>query len=263
MPFVPKHEARISLDQYGGIASDIMAVNTPVADGFMRVSDLRKDIVIVKKPEQRVADYDQIGDVKVGKLLRVPRLHRGQTTSGLSHDSDAWYIELDDQAIARKASEKTSPTQKFDELFTKQFKGEVNERIKEILLREKVVGQGYSFLLGSFNYCLAVALPTGVGVSFIEHPQLMQNPEAVLGIAFAAFQFNMIANFAGMAGNKFREVLSRQLGDEDSSVLTHTFHRRNIFELPLPMIPVDRAIRGRAYIAMHGDKIIQSEKPTA
>lgn len=40
-----RHYKAIHLDTYRGVARDLMHLNNPVADGFMRVSDMRDDAV--------------------------------------------------------------------------------------------------------------------------------------------------------------------------------------------------------------------------
>jgi hypothetical protein len=69
-----KHQFGIHLDTYNGIASDVMELNAPVADRFMQVSDMRGDIVVIRKPQDRVLDYDDVGFVRVAKFLKMPRL---------------------------------------------------------------------------------------------------------------------------------------------------------------------------------------------
>lgn len=97
-----KHPRRISIDSYNGVAGGgIMELNNPIADGFMRVSDMRSDVVIMKKPQDRIRDYDDIGFVKVA--------------------DDVWYIAVNDQDLADKVARQAGDDRKFDERFVDAF----------------------------------------------------------------------------------------------------------------------------------------------
>lgn len=71
--YKPTHPQTMSLE-YRGIASDIMELDAATADGFMRISDMRLNVIITKKKPNRTREYDQLGSVKVAKTLGVPSL---------------------------------------------------------------------------------------------------------------------------------------------------------------------------------------------
>src|SRR3989344_3485850 len=99
-----KHHRRVSLDEYRGAARDLMELNDPVADGFMQTADMRGDIVIVQKPQDRVIDYDHIGSVRVAKSVGMPRLdmwNRNDMVQTIK-ENDTWYIAVNDQELAQR-----------------------------------------------------------------------------------------------------------------------------------------------------------------
>ncbi len=57
-PYEFKSPHRMTLT-YSGIASDIMELDDPTADGYMGVTDARTDIVIERaQPHRKIFDYD-------------------------------------------------------------------------------------------------------------------------------------------------------------------------------------------------------------
>lgn len=236
-PFEPKSDYAVTLEEYNGIASDLMEVNEVVADGFMSVADMRRDIVIISKQPQRTMDYDQLSHVKVGRQLKIPRFGRRQdSTVDVTSDEDAWYIGVDDQTIARRADDKRGNT-KFDELFTSDFTKEVNKGIKKALVKEKLFnGEEHNW---NFYYSyFATALTLGYGISDI----MANKPIEIL------MQYISSQAFVSVLNRTF--TLSKGLRNEP-------FVRPSFKECILPPIPVDRLARGVIYIANHGSKIIE------
>ena len=241
-PFEPKSDYAVTLEEYNGIASDLMEVNEVVADGFMSVADMRKDIVIVSKQPQRTMDYDQLRHVKVGRQLKIPTFGRRQdSTVDVSSDEDAWYVGVDDQAIARRVDDNRGK-QRFDELFTADFTKEVNKGIKKALIREKV-SNGEN-LDSNFIYSY---LMTFIGIKYSIEDILSKDP-AGLVITYLIFQ---------TGANVWNKQFSS--GEHNSS---ESFVRSSYKECLLPAVPFDRMARGVIYIANHGSKIIEgpSEK---
>ena len=237
--FEPKSEYEVTLEEYNGIASDLMEVNEVVADGFMSVADMRRDIVIVSKQPQRTVDYDQLSHVKVGRQLKIPHWGSRQDSSvDVTSDEDAWYIGVDDQTIARKVDDKRGKA-RFDELFTTDFRREVNKGIKKALIKEKVFNGGYRDFTFFYSYLMTIMASTNA----IE--DIVNKDPASLAISYLTFQslptlWNRYSSFIGVS---------------KSSV---PFVRPSLKECILPPIPVDKLARGVIYIANHGSKIIDN-----
>jgi hypothetical protein len=238
-PQLYKNETIIRLDQYGGIARDVMSVNVPVSDRFMSVADVRRDIVVVQKMEERARDYDQIGDVRIGKILSVSRFNRRERLFDLRSDHDAWYIGIDDQTIARRTNEKKKQDDNFDVLFTEKFQREVNSGIRKILLKEKLLNGGYYDILLTLGYLSA-------GFFALNFAQMFERSAAENVIKFASEE--MWAFIYNVTANKAR------------SLQKDPFARRTLKECVLPVVPVDRLARGMLYLGMHGDKFIDRPK---
>lgn len=174
-----KHNKQISLEQYRGIASDIMELNNPITDGFMETSDMRGDIVIVQKPNQRVMDYDGVGNVRVTKNLQMPRLdlRKGNNASETERDDDGvWFIAVNDQAladeVARDRNLAGNGKNNFDERFVVAFRAEVNKGLKTCLKREKLLNSG------NYNYSFIVAY---LGTSSWLYPSIITAKNVIDG----------------------------------------------------------------------------------
>jgi hypothetical protein len=262
--YQPNPRNSITLDRYTGVASDIMRVNEPVADGFMRVSDLRKDIVIVKSAEERAETYDQIGNTRVATALIFGNRTQRPSLSGLSYDGDAWYVHINDSRLSRHATENMTPDKKFDEVFTEGFTNEVNAKIKELLVREKIIGQGYEPLHTLYSYLPFMLVPAGI----LQNPESMQivlsKPDSTGILAAFIYSLSTCLNAASTGVNETMRLFWRALGgskQDEPNHFNHPFIRqgmRGLLEAPLSTVPVDRVLRGALYLQMHGNKMIQA-----
>lgn len=266
--YQPTHDTQISLDEYRGVASDIMSVNPPVADGFMRVSDLRRNIVVVQRAEQRVVNYDQVGPVKTGKILNIPIFERTPASSEISYDEDSWFISVDDQTLARRSSEETGKgSKKFDEVFTAQFQKEINARIKQLLLREKIIAQGDDPGLTFYGYLPIAIIPAAILTDPEVMPALLEKPGNLLAALALVYGFSSITNISStIVTESFSYLLDKLDSDRKRPRhFNHPFIRKGakgFLQAPLPSIPVDRLIRGRLYLAQHGKEIISTPNTT-
>lgn len=139
-----KHAHRISLDGYRGVGHDLMHLNDPVADGFMRVSDMRSDIVVTQKPQDRALDYDEIGFVRVGKFLNLPRMElwHGDGIVDIKKEDDIWLVAINDQALANKVARSNDGRRKFDDLFIEDFRDALIRGSIQCLKNEKILNNG-------------------------------------------------------------------------------------------------------------------------
>ncbi len=140
-----KHSTHISLDPYRGIANGIMDINNPVADNFMRVSDMRRNIVVVGKRPKRTYEYEELGPVRVGKLalLKFGTLEDNEGSSIGKNDED-WVIAINDRAMWNQLPQDKSLKIKQGQ-FVQLFKDEVRKGAIHCLIREKILnGDVYS-----------------------------------------------------------------------------------------------------------------------
>lgn len=262
-PYKNRHSKSISLDAYKGIASDLMELNAPVADGFMRVGDMRNDIVIVQKPRERVSNYDQIGNVRVAKFLQLPRLElwRGDTTLQTRREEDVWFVAINDQELADKVARAETNGKKFDDRFVDAFKKEVGRGLTNCLRREKLLNGGrYDAAFGIGYYSL-------IFYDLLFFPAILAsavsgyaNPDTVLkgigGLAIMQTVHNTI-NLSWAVANYLQDKLfgpDRYTGI--GPIYNEPFVKHSPVELVLPVVPLDRLIRGSLYLGKHGKKLI-------
>lgn len=262
-----KHNKRIYLDSYNGVASDLMELNDVIADGFMRLSDLRSDVVITQKPHARVVDYDQVGFVRVAKVLSLPRLDFWKR-DGLRHtrkDGDVVYIAIDDQKLADEVA-RADNTGRFDDAFIERFRQEVEDGLRGYLKKEKLLNGGkynYGFALGYLGF-LSYNLVMGPGLLAA---QIASGADPALSIvrsvgivAVANTTCNTLNLFgAGMSYLRNKYIGPTRFYQSPMPDYNDPFIKHSVWELPMPPVPVDRLIRGLQYLDKHGEKLIEKE----
>lgn len=262
-----KHHMHISFDEYRGVARDIMELNDPVADGFMRVSDMRGDVVIVQKPQERVRDYDDIGFVKVAKFLKMPRMDfwGGNHLVQVKKDNDVWYVAVNDQDLADQVS-RTDDKRKFDDKFVEAFRGEVNRGLVACLKREKLLNSGkynVAFLTGHIDLganAVLLSLALSLGVITKDPAVLTIATTYVLAQSGLINLLNNSLNWSHTENNPLNKYLSAAPSNLPSSKgvsYDEPFVKHSLPEYLLPTVPVDRLARGMLYIGKHGDKLIE------
>lgn len=102
----------------------MLEVNPPIADGFMKVSDIRRDVRITNKFDNRTIDYDQVGTVRVGKLLKLPTLTswKKDALTDMRKEEDAWVLAVNDQELARGVARNNNKGSKFEDAYKMHFK---------------------------------------------------------------------------------------------------------------------------------------------
>lgn len=265
-----KHAQRMSLDGYKGVANDLMELNDPVADGFMRVSDMRNDVVIIQKLQDRVRDYDEVGFVRVAKFLKMPRLDFWHTDGLIEtrREDGVWLVAVNDQELADKVARSNDGKKKFDDLFVEAFRGEISRGLANCLKREKLLNGG-KYNLGFFMSYQALmvydlfTIPT-IAVAKIASGDGVLDTTLRVSEIYVAFNaaYNVI-NLAG-AGLRFaRDAMMRKMdmpeipGHEyPLPRFDEPFIKHSLPEIIAPTIPLDRLIRGSLYLHRHGNKII-------
>lgn len=263
-----KHPRAIHLDTYNGVACDLMELNEPVADGFMRVSDMRGDVVILRKPQDRVRDYDEIGFVRVAKLLKLPRLDFWKNSNGLvqtRREGDVWYVAVNDQDLADKVARMDGDTRKFDDRFVEAFRDEVKHGLVSCLRREKLLNSGqYNFgFLVAYHGLLGYDLLCGA--SFLAIAVLDRNISVAANAIAIAASSNTLWNTFNLFQVGMTYVNKRLFGPQNFARsfdpnFNDPFIRHSLPELVMPPVPIDRIMRGNMYLDKHGDKLITHTK---
>lgn len=269
--YQPRHAQRITLDNYQGVANGIMELNEPVADGFMRVSDMRADVVVVSRQRDRVLDYDELGPVRVAKLLRLPRIgswsHHGLVS--VMRENGAWYIGINDQELTGQVARSNDSTEKFEDLFIDRFKVELTKGLRECLKREKLLNSGRynaSFLFTWYIFATheAVLYPAieALRISAGHNPLDVTGSILIL-YALTHSIFNTMNLGICRVSKVFdiidRKLFKKQLQEAGSYLRTDwmdPFVKHHLLELLAPPVPVDRLLRGHIYLNRHGQKLI-------
>jgi hypothetical protein len=250
-----RHLEIITLAGYTGIASGAMQLNEPVADGFMRVADMRKNIVVVKRGEPRVVSYETLDDVVVGKMVSMKMGGRNQRSDVMSTNwGDDWTIEIDDQALWKKVANTDSVSNtKPEERFIEAFRDEVRKGTREFLWQEKIFNNGgYSPLVTS-SYATSGVIASLEVIHGAAAYLVGANPTE-----FAVNSAIFVAT-GDLIGNTLNWCLPRifasraKLYNMDPNM---PFVKRSFPDFVMPTVPVDRLVRGLAYDAMHGAKLI-------
>ncbi len=264
-----KHHKVVSLDEYRGVARDIMEVNHPVADGFMQTADIRGDIAIIQKPQDRAIDYDQIGTVRIAKFLQMPRMDVWNRNNIVQtrKESDTWYVAVNDQELAQHVS-RSNEGGNFDKAYVDAFQQEVNKGIKDVLKREKLLNGGeynIAFLSSYWTFLTKdlLLLPL-VEMETLLHsssPVEVLHGTATVAALYAGANaaFNVLNLFAvGWGKLRDKAIGGRDLLYKGISYPEYDdpFIRHSIPELLLPTVPVDRLTRGMVYLKDHGRDLI-------
>lgn len=268
-----KHRTRVSLDEYRGVARDIMELNAPVADGFMQTADMRGDIVIVQKPQERARDYDQIGTVRVAKFLQMPRLdvwNRNNTVQTRKED-DTWYVAIDDQELAQNVARSPDGTGKFNDRYVNAFQQELKKGMKDVLKREKLLNGGeynFAFLVSYHNFLVhnLLTLPLLELEILLQSSNIAQAADgtAKIAVAYAGVNaaFNGFNLFCSLVGNFLEKKggISRDKRMIRDADFEEPFIRHSIPEYIMPTVPVDRLLRGMKYLRDHGNELVEQVK---
>lgn len=262
-----RHAQKISMDSYGGISSGRMELYDPTADGFMRVADMRRDIVIAQKGQSRTYDYDQFGPVRVAKILEIPRIGRGEDGFLRTHkENDTWLIEIDDQKLWKEVSKGEGTFRQREDQFTDRFRNEVLKGIGKSLVEEKLFNGGiYSpaTTIGVASLLVSYPMPAMIELSTIalgKHT-LELDVISIVHIATAHLVLNTLSWLFAIVDQKQSRPFDlpakinwvRALPNKQEPWVRHKFP-----EFFMPPIPVDRLLRGAVYLKSHGNNLIQT-----
>ncbi|MEO6508464.1 MAG: hypothetical protein ABIO02_00770 [Patescibacteria group bacterium] len=268
-----KHPKHIELD-YRGVASDLMEVNNPVADRFMSVGDMRYNIVVTSLRSDRVIEYDQLGNTRIGKWIEVPRLRKKNPLLNVGKKDDVWNIAINDQILADEVLRDERKGAKFDEEYVNRFQEKVVEGIQNVLLKEKLLNGGnwsftvsYSYIQTLTKDLMLLPLIAGYEVGTGRIDEVL----TTLGV-FASWNalingLNLIAIGMAKGMQKIDEKLADLSGERRKSVYRNLFTsdfnepiiKHSLPDYLLPPVPIDRVIRGSIYLKKHSKEFISSE----
>lgn len=259
-----RHAQRMSMNSYDGIASGRMQLDDPTADGFMRVADMRRNIVITRRGQSRTYDYDQVGPTRVAKILEIPRIGRGENGALRTHrEDDTWLIEIEDQKLWKEISEGEGTFEQKEDRFVDRFREEIVTGTTKFLLEEKLFNGGIfspAVVMGGLSvihYALPV-LAEAVTIASGRHT-IAVDISSVISVACNHLLFNGIAWMLTQRqplGGGFEQMLPNWYHLVPDS--REPFIRNNPLEILMPVVPVDRLIRGGVYLKSHGDELIQT-----
>ena len=258
-----KHPKAIYLDAYNGVACDLMELNKPAADRFMQVGDMRGDIVIVQKPQDRVRDYDEIGFIRVAKFLKIPRLdlwHNENELLQTKKEDGVWYLAINDQDLANQVVRAEGDNRKFDDRFVDAFRNQVRSGLTAILRREKLLNGGEYDLSFLFAYYGLIKNDLLVGPILVAGALLSEEPWSTaktLGVIAAANAIwntgNLLLAGITWADKKMFGIPKINLNTPD---FNYPFVKHSVVDLVMPPVPVDRLVRGLHYLNTRGNELI-------
>lgn len=266
-----KHPFRIHLDTYHGVASNLMELNEPIADRFMQVVDMRGDVVIVQKPQERVRNYDDIGFIRVAKLLKMPRLDRWSDGDGIlqtKKEDGIWYIAINDQDLAERIAREPGNNRRFDDRFIVAFQAETTRGLAACLRREKILNGGnYNFgFLANYHTLLAWDLP--YSLYFLTKSVMTADPELAARTVVAVMLFNVSGNVLNLFGAGMNWIDEKKLSRPNIPFkpglvpqFNDPFVKHHWADLIMPPVPLDRLIRGSCYLHHHGKELIKASSP--
>lgn len=223
----------INFGSYYGVALDHLQLNTQVADGFVRVSDLRYPI----------------------KITNRPQLERDNILSRSHKEDDKWQIAVNEPRLISQAKEGKNNYPNFQASFVSTVVREMGK----CLTGEKLHNGGdIRFgMLYAYISCILVDLGM-VPISIWGGVASEADLTSIVSMAFTTIVLNhLMTNFgivfeAGV--NEVERKILRRSSDH-LSFFNNPFVRHSIPELLLPPVPIDRLVRGHLYLRKHGDKM--------
>lgn len=248
-------EPRQIFNKRTGNLSQTTTLNNEVIADFMRVSDLRLDVVIEdsdKMPERNAVSVgsDILAWRSIAPLsdltkvvFRPKKFHQTEIADGryriLIHDR---IIDDDIQKRGFQGQED------YADKYLARLNGEVKKGLAETIRREKL-GLRNQFA-NYFVYFLALGyLPLNVNLG----------PQAVAGSLASLFFIvhPLLAHNSNITAQRLQQLREfRSLFPDLHISLPPSVNPRSWKEAFLPVVPVDKWIKGRRFLAKHGTELI-------
>lgn len=264
-----RHKTSITLDHYKGVGSGVMELNDPIADGFMSTADMRNNIVIVKKYHDRVQDYDQVGHIRVAKMLKLPdiNLWDADKTISTKKEGDTFLIAVDDQEISQRVANRNDGKKSFEELFVADFQKEVRRGLSNCLKREKILNGGSYGLVFLTSYHFTglfdiYALPAVTFYDFQTGGDPLIDAGRTLAVYGGIHLISNTVNWLWVGLSKTSDMINPY---PLRTRLTHSddnepFVKRSPADFLMPSVPLDKLLRGELYLKGKGRKLITYNK---
>lgn len=234
-------------------------VNEEAAEKFMRVSDLRRDIVIVdsgKKPEANTVAVksDTLAFRAVAPISELTKIVLKPKQFHETEIVDNQYIvSIHDRIIDDDIRKKNyQDREDYENQYLRRLKHEVKDAAAEVLFAEKL-----GFSDQKINYFLY----------FPQIPILLANIPSKNVSAFVA-ELGLIAflhSFLNARDNMriIKYKILQKYADTVSPGYRVTvppwINSRSWQQIFYPVVPIDRWIKGRRFLAEHGEELISSK----
>lgn len=237
-----------------GIMSETTAVNDEVATRFMKVSDLRRHIVIVdsgKEPEKNAVavSSDTLAWRSVAPISELAKIvHRPRRYHQVETDGDVNIVSIHDKVIDADIRKTTySNKEEYEQRFLERLQTEVKSAVIGILFEEKLGFREQrhdwiTYLIGS-PVLLSV-------VSSGDYWNLVK---------FGVLEFGLLHPFSNMAEvREFKkwEEFNRFSGN---SFIPPDVNPRSWKKSFYPLLPVEKWAAGRLLLAQHGNELIAAK----
>jgi len=252
----PEPPYRQIINRRSGNLSSTTKLNKPVADEFMERTDMRRWIIVEDSDKLSEASAVAVGsDVLAWRAIKPfnelfaqtfksQPLHTLVRKDGDPKENNHWLILTHERIIDQKVRDK-SPADRSE--YGKQFLQLLNKAVKsglaEALFREKL-GPDQALTYGGY-FLWGSALSVGL---------LNNGSEAFLPWALHFYEINVSVNLCSGILRLMQNVIPQPLRGEDMRQLY--FMRSNLKEAWLPLLPIDKWVLGRLYLAHHGNNFI-------
>lgn len=261
-----KTKPRISMSSYRGVGDGLFKINEPIADKFMDAADLRSNIFIVQKPQQRARTYLGTGDTMTfnRRKMKEPTINPDKVVQVVGEGGD-WLVMLDDQRMADAAARKNDGTKKLEDLIFPDFKTNVKAGLTSALIKEKALnGENYNTIFWyswgiQAIHAANIFIPRiEVNVPYFNIPEMSGVAGGVEHAALVLLSNTIVNSTLKMSDYLHYLEKVRGIKSEDS-YMPNSFVKKSAKEWVFPAVPVHRLARGYAYLNGKGRNIVTKD----
>lgn len=241
------------LYQRGGTLSQTTQLNEECAQGFMSTADMRHDIRITdsdKKPEYNSfpVSSDTLAARRTEWIKNLNLQFREDPLHTFICDDDGYEIQVHERVIDQKIRDGHYVDRSdYNEQFIKMINQETKRGLSQALFHEKL-RLGDERLRTKYLFNALILMVNGYSVAMSPTPE-----QIAISASLYYLTYNVPLNIAGYFHHKYTQATNQFLG---TNIPTPADCRRNISEVFLPNIPVDRWARGKFYLLKHGNNMV-------
>ena len=243
----------ISLEPYiagGGVLGERLAL-TPRAERFMQVADVKRPVLIERGSIPGDKQVVSMGEVAAFKKVVSPHelvalITNRHSNSLLIRYPDRYVIKVDDQALIQRQNEKLNAPFSPD-VYVGDLSHEVSGALSSLLVKEKLRMPRY--WAGTHVMMLGATPLLAMDIAIYVNKPTLENAGAIGGLFGLFFFMNAYMNGVSKYSPDFPEMLQLQ-GDD------HIL-RSYIPAFFLPVVPIDKLLRGKLFLAQHGQELVQ------